>query len=141
MGLSIEEQREKIREQKRLKIHADKEARIQQSKQAREDFENREDIIEFKRHLIFDLAGIYFLKHHGRIVYIGESECVLSRISEHIKDGVKEFDTFTFSVFGGTKFARKDKEATLIKRFQPKYNLTHNRRNSRRKKVTLVLNK
>lgn len=140
MGLSIEEQREKIREAKRLREHAEKEARILADKQHKQEFEEREDVVQFKSKLIFGIAGIYFLRHNGRIVYIGESDCVMTRVSNHISDGVKEFDTFTFQSFNGSKFARKDKESYLIKKYQPKYNMVHNKRNNRRKKVTLVFN-
>lgn len=64
------------------------------------------------------VEGVYFLYDGDELVYIGQSNNVMMRIGEHIKEGVKEFDRFEF-------YPTVDKtrlEGFLIQMFKPKYN-------------------
>lgn len=68
------------------------------------------------------LSGIYFLYYRNKIVYIGKSINVYSRIRQHEEDNSKLFDNvkviFTESI---------DKEEIyFIKKYNPFYNGTHN---------------
>jgi hypothetical protein len=49
----------------------------------------------------------------------------MSRLSTHYKEGVKQFDRYSFREFKGSEKQRKAHEKRLIKRFNPKYNITH----------------
>jgi NADPH:quinone reductase-like Zn-dependent oxidoreductase len=68
---------------------------------------------------------IYFLKCKGNIVYIGETESVMTRVGQHLQENTKIFDSFTFEVFEGSRMQRKRAEANLINKFQPFYNKAH----------------
>jgi len=80
------------------------------------------------------VRGIYFLYKNNKVVYIGKSdENVMSRICDHFKEGVKDFDSFSIKKRNVSK-AKLDKiESSLIKRLKPKYNIVHNSRNQSRK--------
>jgi len=41
-------------------------------------------------------CGIYFLWQRSEIVYVGQSKHVTQRIYQHIQDGIKRFDGFSF---------------------------------------------
>ena len=71
------------------------------------------------------LSGIYFLTHKGKIVYVGESDCIIRRIGEHKNS--KVFDNFKF--ISSKTFFRLDSEQhrlyaehKCIRWFKPKYN-------------------
>ena len=42
------------------------------------------------------LAGVYFLINKGKVVYVGESDCIVRRIGDHKREGKKTFDNFRF---------------------------------------------
>lgn len=71
----------------------------------------------------FNISGVYFLFKEKKLVYIGESACVLSRISQHID--AKLFDSFKVVSVEGEQ-QRKEYERRMIKQFAPIYNYTHN---------------
>lgn len=122
---SIEEQREKIRNLNKLKQEEEKkekEISFKKFEPKKLQYNNiRFDVFKF-----FNLVGIYFLYKNNKIVYIGESNCIISRVSQHFKDNTKNFDSFTFREHNGTAKARKQLEKKLIKQYKPKYNKTHN---------------
>lgn len=68
-------------------------------------------------------AGIYFLIKESKIVYIGQSINLLSRIGNHAAR--IDFDKYTF--IKCEKENLNDVESTLIKRFNPKHNVQHRR--------------
>lgn len=73
-------------------------------------------------------AGVYALFNKSKLVYIGKSDCLLGRIGEHQKEGVKEFDSFElFPIDGMTERGLLRIESELIKILNPKYNVMHNR--------------
>tara|TARA_R100001082_G_C4292590_1_gene128833 strand:+ start:65 stop:637 length:573 start_codon:yes stop_codon:yes gene_type:complete len=73
------------------------------------------------------LAGIYFLTHKGKIVYVGEADCIARRLGDHKSEGVKIFDNFkfistkTFFWLDSVKH-RLYAEHKCIRKFKPKYN-------------------
>ena len=75
----------------------------------------------------FGIKGIYFLFDEKlNLVYIGESEDCLSRISTHFKKKAKEFKFFKIMKFEKSDLGRKQIEAKLIKQFNPRFNNIHN---------------
>ncbi len=85
MALSIEEQREKYRETKKALIIIENERRLARNSELAKIYDES-DIIKIKVNSVFGLPGIYFLRTNNEIVYIGESNCVISRINEHINE-------------------------------------------------------
>ena len=71
------------------------------------------------------LSGIYFLTHKGKIVYVGESDCIIRRIGEHKNS--KVFDNFKF-ISSKTFFWLDSEQHRLyaehkcIRWFKPKFN-------------------
>jgi len=123
----------------KYKKKTDKEKQLDlQAKELRSKQKNMspKDILEEKKlktqRVIFDgavlvtstygLSGVYYLFNDETLVYIGESECMITRISQHIKDGVK---TFTHYKLHACK-NRKKREKKDIIRHRPVYNATHN---------------
>lgn len=74
---------------------------------------------------LFFKPCIYFLKAKGNVVYIGETTSIMTRISQHLQENTKIFDSFTFEVFDGTTAERKFEESDLINRIKPFYNICH----------------
>lgn len=68
---------------------------------------------------------VYFLKYNYQVVYIGETTSLMNRISQHINENVKIFDSFSFEVFNGSDAERKAYEAELINGIKPFYNKVH----------------
>lgn len=73
----------------------------------------------------FGISGVYILFRDCEIVYIGESACIFTRISEHIRTGEKLFDSFKYIPIEGAK-KRKRKERQMIKQHRPLLNVVHN---------------
>lgn len=113
MSLTIEEQRNKIREIKKQIVKDKKSKNIKKT---------------FKVADFFNISGIYFLKQGKIIVYVGESTCIMSRIMQHFKENVKQFDSF--QIIEKRNFSDKQRlslEKSLIKKFKPQYNIVHNK--------------
>jgi len=113
MGLTKEEQREKIKEENKVaRAYADS-IRKKPIKNPKYGFNGK---------LSFNIVGIYFLRYCGNIVYVGESTCIMSRLVQHQKEGKKVFDSWTWKYFNGSDMQRKAHEKNLIKTLKPKYN-------------------
>ncbi len=112
MGLSIEDQREKIRGTKE-KTKPQKKMRTESSKQ-----------YTLSNMLV---RGIYFLYKKGKIVYVGQSrDNVIKRIYSHHDRREKDFDKFSFIRYIGYTDKQLDQaEKKLIVRHKPKYNKIH----------------
>jgi hypothetical protein len=65
-------------------------------------------------------CGIYFLKFEGRIVYVGQSRSVYSRLSMHKAEKTKKFDRVTF--FPCDIQNLNEFEGFFINLIEPKYN-------------------
>lgn len=68
--------------------------------------------------------GVYFLFSGMDLVYIGESQCMMSRICQHY--GQKNFDSFRFYAIMPEESQRKKLERKLIRRHRPILNSQHN---------------
>jgi hypothetical protein len=79
------------------------------------------------RSTIFGIKGVYFLFRDRKLLYIGESECVTTRIGQHIQDGVKNFDSYKIIPVETSTADRKRLEKKLIKRHSPPLNVAHNK--------------
>jgi len=138
MGPTKEQQREKIRMAELAAKQLEKDFQKSLKEESIRNFNDNPDFAKIDALKFFGISGIYFLYDKNELVYIGESRCIISRVSCHYEDSEKQFDKFTFSVFVGTNDARKRKEKALIRRFKPKYNNIHNPNVNRRKKVKLI---
>lgn len=74
----------------------------------------------------FGIPGVYHLIRGDEIVYIGESACVYTRISEHIRAGEKRFDSFKIYRVDGSARRRKQREKHHIRQHAPILNIQHN---------------
>jgi len=119
MGLTKEEQRDKIRSKNKSDLDLIK-----------------KESNKSKSKLIPGISGIYFLKHNKETVYIGESSCILARIGQHSKS-TKVFDDYSWFEVNDGDLARKRIESSLINKHKPKYNKTLKK--SRKKKSTYVV--
>lgn len=66
-------------------------------------------------------GGIYFLYNNDKLVYIGKSQNIFERIGRHIKDNVKEFNSWDYQEVDD-EYKRSELEGYLINVFRPKYN-------------------
>ena len=73
----------------------------------------------------FGVSGVYYLMKDNKVVYIGESSCIFTRLSQHYKEGIKDFDFFYYDKIESEE-SRKRNEKKQIKSFRPIYNSTHN---------------
>ncbi len=74
---------------------------------------------------LFFKPCIYFLKFNYNVVYIGETTCLMQRITAHINENTKIFDSMSFEIFEGSDKERKHYESTLINSIKPIYNVQH----------------
>jgi hypothetical protein len=75
---------------------------------------------------LFATPVIYFLEHNGNVVYVGQSESLMTRISQHFAENTKIFTTFSFIPFKGSYKQRLNAEKKYIKNLCPFYNKVHN---------------
>jgi predicted GIY-YIG superfamily endonuclease len=136
MGLSKEEQREKIRlENESARVYASSIRKTTDKKVNKMNY-------GYNGKLSFNMVGCYFLWYQNNIVYVGESTCIMSRLVQHQKEGKKVFDRWTFKQVSGSDKQRLSHEKKLIKHYKPKYNKTHKTPVKRKSKsVYLVLSK
>jgi len=118
MGLSIEEQREKIRSANK---------------------KNHSTNIKSKRYYVDSMfiRGIYKLYFNKKVVYIGMSKTnVMKRITDHYRDKNKIFDSFSFRSCNDLSDKQIElMEADLIKKYRPIYNVNHNNDNNKKPKT------
>lgn len=127
------DKKERYKQQKEFDLKAKKLRLIQQDKNNKELLEITRlkeeeslsrDIISID--LYFNKSGIYFLFKETKLVYIGESYCIYSRIAQHLKENVKEFNHFKIYKLIENQQLRKRTEKSLIKKYKPLLNFTHN---------------
>ena len=75
---------------------------------------------------LFFKSVIYFLYCNDEIVYVGQTESLMTRISQHIQENTKIFTSFKFIYFEGSEKERLLKEKEFIKQIKPIYNIVHN---------------
>lgn len=79
-----------------------------------------EDIISKSQHTPKPFSGIYFLIWANEIVYVGQSANIPERLLTHVKDGEKQFDSFSYIIVPPQDLDYL--EAEYIIRLSPKYN-------------------
>jgi len=89
-----------------------------------EDFKS--SCTRFSTEELFATPVIYFLEHNGIVVYVGQTESLMARISQHFVENTKIFTRFSFIVFLGGTRERMQAEKKYIKELKPIYNKTHN---------------
>jgi hypothetical protein len=71
------------------------------------------------------VAGVYMLLSGIIIVYVGQARCLAVRIGQHREQGKIKFDSA--KIFPCEHKGRRNSiEKSLIRRFNPKYNVRHN---------------
>jgi len=73
-------------------------------------------------------AGVYLLMNDSQPVYVGQSECVMSRLCNHVVNEPKDFDDVLIIPQAGSwhKYERMDLEKALITAYKPKLNIKGN---------------
>lgn len=79
------------------------------------------------RNITYGVPGVYFLFRGDEILYIGESVCITTRISEHHRNMIIDFDSFLIFQIIENETERKKLEKTLIIKHAPVCNLIHNK--------------
>lgn len=82
-----------------------------------------DDIMALHR-LPVDVCGVYFLWLTGKIVYVGMSRSIFSRIAQH-RSGDKVFDRFSFIEVPPDDLPHMEQE--MIAKFRPIYNVLGNK--------------
>lgn len=67
--------------------------------------------------------GVYFLIYNNDIVYIGKSNNIFLRISDHIEDKTKSFDNWFYLLYDVSDEILSEIEYEYIKKFNPILNL------------------
>ena len=127
MGLTVKQQRDKIRYEKHITKKKIKKKKPKPKKLSKTMTSPKISM----RVNDFLVKGVYSLFIERTCVYIGSSTTnVMERVCKHKKEGVKNFDSFEFYNMEGSG----DKqilafEKNMIKRYKPEYNITHNSNN------------
>lgn len=67
-------------------------------------------------------GGVYALLDKGVCVYVGQSSNIPSRLHQHLREGVKDFDDYRIYFCKN----RKQLESDMIRILRPKYNIMEN---------------
>ena len=88
-----------------------------EDQQAHVAVSNTIDILQLPRHDVPLVTGIYFLIKDEKVVYVGQSVDIFTRVCAH---RAKDFDSFTFLVY--PRHLLNLAEASYIQRFNPAMN-------------------
>ena len=85
-----------------------------------------EPISEILKHkkTVREIPIIYFLISANSIVYVGKSKKGYARISEHLQEGIKIFDSYYYIHAKHSELDRLEKE--YIRYYKPMYNIALN---------------
>lgn len=73
------------------------------------------------------LRGVYYLYRDAQIVYVGSSSNILRRVSQHVTDDTKDFDSFSYhDMSNHSQWDIESFEIIEIKRLKPQLNVTYN---------------
>lgn len=81
---------------------------------------SKNDILKKAQSADISPCGIYFLIQNNEIVYVGKSNSVYFRISQHLKHGTKKFDSFAYIECSEEQLDVL--EARYYLKFRPAYN-------------------
>ena len=73
--------------------------------------------------------AIYVLYQGAEVVYVGQSSNVFSRLATHKKEAKKDFDSFRILYCRHNRMTYWERR--LIKKYEPKYNISQNRRKAK----------
>ena len=91
---------------------------------------NRIDIKKAKEIQPDLYQGCYLLFNNENLVYVGVSNCIYSRLREHTRENIKEWDTVKF-------FEEHDRNKALemennfIQKYKPKYNIAGTKKHTK----------
>ena len=75
--------------------------------------------------------GCYLLFNNEKLVYVGISNCIYSRLREHKRDNIKEWDTVKFFEEHNRDKA-VEKENYFIQKYKPKYNIAGTKKHTKK---------
>ena len=81
---------------------------------------NIKNLLELPIENISTPSGIYFLCKENKIKYIGQSNYITGRVTQHIAEGIKDFSNVFFISCPSNKL--NELETLLIRHFQPELN-------------------
>lgn len=100
---------------------------VRQREHQRESERLQNSVVTFDAETTLCTNGIYYLTFEGEIVYVGATNSLVTRMSQHLKEAVKQFDAYSFKPYPA--ISRKELlniEKAEIRKHSPKYNVVHN---------------
>ena len=79
--------------------------------------------------------GCYLLFSNEKLVYVGVSNCIYSRLREHTRENIKEWDTVKF-IEEHNRDKAEAMEKNFIQKYKPKYNKAGIKKNFNKIKTT-----
>ena len=79
--------------------------------------------------------GCYLLFSNKKLVYVGVSNCIYSRLKQHTNENIKEWDTVKF-IEEHDRDKQFEMENNFIKKYKPKYNKAGTKKNFNKIKTT-----
>ena len=79
--------------------------------------------------------GCYLLFSNEKLVYVGVSNCIYSRLREHTRENIKEWDTVKF-IEEHDREKAEAMEKNFIQKYKPKYNKAGIKKNFNKIKTT-----
>ena len=79
--------------------------------------------------------GCYLLFSNEKLVYVGVSNCIYSRLREHTRENIKEWDTVKF-IEEHDRDKAEAMEKNFIQKYKPKYNKAGIKKNFNKIKTT-----
>jgi len=90
------------------------------TKKVPDELLNIKNLLELPIENISTPSGIYFLCKENKIKYIGQSNYITGRVTQHIAEGIKDFSNVFFISCPLNKL--NELETLLIRHFQPELN-------------------
>jgi predicted GIY-YIG superfamily endonuclease len=75
--------------------------------------------------------GCYLLFNNEKLVYVGVSNCIYSRLREHTRENIKEWNTVKFFEEHDRDKAL-EKENYFIQKYKPKYNIAGTKKHTKK---------
>ena len=82
-------------------------------------------LVDRIEHIQFRQIKFRIASFRQHLVYIGESDCITTRISQHLV--TKDFDSYKIAVVCEDIKTRKRKERSMIKKYRPILNMIYNK--------------
>jgi len=89
----------------------------------KEFIKSYKELNEITKNRLIVIRGIYFLWIENKIVYVGQSNNIISRVNTHFNDNKKNFDSYNYVEISYEKVENLNNiESYYIHEFQPIYN-------------------